>query len=276
MKNRFLIIIILLGITSSNTNFLRQLEVVTVTLKSVTFPSYCADNMLSGYKFSLALTVPNEKSISKTTTDKFKLVEKGATDNKIATSCSIEAKTGAGDATVSCTTSAAGTAGKNYLLFTPEDDPLVITPEVLAVTKWDAKADEVAKNPNYVALGTQTTEQTFDYKEEGNKAFTIKFASALIDAKKPKAVKAGETAITGCIIDTTDSTIYSCPITKTTVPVVNKTETSYVIKITDVCDQEVNTGITVKVKDTSSTPSSSSFFNQMSIFAVIVFGMLLY
>ena len=275
MKNRFLIIIILLGITSSNTNFLRQLEVVTVTLKSVTFPTYCADNMVSGYKFSLALTVPNEKSISQTKTDKFKLVEKGTPAKEIATSCSIEAKTGAGDATVSCTTSAAGTAGKTYQLFTP-DNTVVITTDVLEVTKWDAKAEEVAKNPNYVALGTQTTEQTFDYKEEGNKAFTIKFASALIDAKKPKAVKAGETTITGCTIDTTDSTIYSCPITKTTVPVVNKTETSYVIKITDACDQEANTGITVKVKDTSSTPSSSSFFNQMSIFAVIVFGMLLY
>lgn len=278
MKNSFLIIIILLGITSSHINFLRELPEVAVTLQSVKFPTYCGDKVPSGYEFSIVLNVPKSSTIAETETTKLGLNEDGNTTAILATSCTIPATTTEGDAkdvTVSCTTKAAGTSNKNYVLTTPGADVEVVTGS-LKITKWTEKTEKTAVNSDYVALDdTQTKDQSFDYKEEGTKSFKIKFANA-ITGKTPQAVKAGDKTISGCVIDTADATskTYSCAITNTTVPVVDNKETSYKITITNACDEEVDTGITVKVKYGSS--SSSSFINKISLIALTVFGVLLF
>lgn len=273
MKNTYILCIILLALTSCNINFLRDLAPATVTLKTVTFPTYCGVNLPEGYKYSLLLTVPKSSSVAKTTTSKLLLSEKENPGNLIDTSCEIEAKTAAEadiDATVTCKTTKAGTKGKIYVLATPSEN---IKEGEITITKWVKKTDEISVNPNYLALGQQTTEQKFDYSQEGTKAFTIKYSGDLNETKKPKIVKAGETEITGCTISESDKTVLSCPITSTSLKVVDNKETSYAIKVTDACDTEVNTGITVKV---SSTSTSSSFFNQFSKIALITFGIFLF
>ena len=273
MKNAYIIGIVIIAFTSCNANFLRNLAPATVTLKSVTFPTYCGTNVPAGYSFSLLLTVPDGSAIAAATTTKLPLSEKEKSDTTLATSCKIEAKTASGadaDANVSCETTAAGTAGKIYVLATPSAN---IVEGETTITAWTKKTNEVVVNPNYLALGKQTTEQKFDYSQEGTKAFTIKYSGDLTEAKKPSVVKAGETEITGCTIGETDKTVLSCPITSSTVKVVDNKETSYPIKVTDACNTEVDTGITVKV---SSTSTSSSFFNQFSKIALIAFGIFLF
>lgn len=272
MKNIYIIGIVLLAFTSCNANFLRDLAAATVELKSVTLPSYCGSFLPSGYSFSIVLTVPSGSSIAQTTTTQLQLVESGTTTT-LATSCTIEAASATSaeaDANVSCSTTAPGTSGKNYALVTPTQD---ITEGEITITQWSQQSEVTAVNENYLALGEQTTEQKFDYSQEGTKAFTIKYSGDLTEAKKPSVVKAEETEITGCTIDETDKTVLSCPITSSTVKVVDNKETSYKIYVNDACGTQVDTGITVKVSGTS---TSSSSFNQFSKIALIVLGIFLF
>lgn len=269
MKSIYIIGIVLLTFTSCNANFLRNLDSATLSFKSVTLPTYCGTLLPSEYSFSIVLNVPNGSSIEETTTTQLVLAEKDTPSNTLATNCTIEAKSASGadaDANVSCKTTAAGTAGMIYVLSTPSAD---ITEGDITITQWTQQSQETAVNTNYIALGQQTTEQKFDYSQEGTKAFTIKYADELTEAKKPSVVKAGETEITGCAIDETDSTILSCPITSSTVKVEDDKETSYTIYASDACGTEVNTGITVKV-------SNSNAFIQLSKIVLFVLGIFLF
>ena len=123
-------------------------------------------------------------------------------------------------------------------------------------------------NDKYVSLkSTATSTQTINYKNESPYTFTITYASALSDDKKPSKVIASATTpkeFTDC---TYKEAVVTCTVTKETLPV-----GEYTVKVINACGKEEGTGITLKVVEEGGSTSNSSYL-KLSIFAL--FGIFL-
>ena len=167
-----------------------------------------------------------------------------------------------GDTSITCTYSSGVIADGEYAIKeVTEQDGDTFNVTATKDTKFEI-------NSNYVALkSTAASTQTVNYTDKSPYNFTITYASALSEAKKPSKVIASATTpkeFTNC---TFKDAVVTCTVTKDTLPVGN-----YTVKVINVCGNEEDTGITLKaVKE--ETPSSSSFSQKLSKMIFVLFGL---
>ena len=123
-------------------------------------------------------------------------------------------------------------------------------------------------NSNYVALkSTTASTQTVDYKKTSPYTFTITYASALSETKKPSTVIASATTSKEFTDCTFKDTVVTCTVTKETLPV-----GEYSVKVVNACGIQEDTGITLKAVE-EETPASSGFSQKLSKMLFVLFGL---
>ena len=262
MKYIILLFVGLFAFTSTNVYlyifisqqyFLRDLA-AALSVSAVTFEGLCV-NIPTGYDFSLtaadasgsdpAVTAININTIKLVSTDGAKT---------IATQCNVPQVTNATEAfSIPCTTTGTGLVSEGYKLQAITNTPLSGT-DTLTI---GSISTTIGTSATYAALG-DNTESGKTIEKNAAVTFTIKFASGLSATTKPKKVMLGTNDVTDkCSV--TDGTTLTCTIAKD----VLTTEATLAVKITNNCDEEEDTGFSIKVGGGSE--GSSAFITNSKI-----------
>lgn len=253
MNYSYLIILGLIAFSAQN-GFLRNLGELTLT--SVTFSSNCVPTVDDKFTYTASFTgtataTPDSKTLTSTVSDGTHDLTFPCTAKKV------------GDTSIKCAYGSGQIANGEYgvTAVTEETgDTFVLT--AIKNTKFEI-------NSNYVALkSTTASTQTVNYKSTSPYNFTITYASALSEAKKPSKVIASATTpkeFTDC---TFKDDVVTCTVTKETLPL-----GEYNVKVINVCGGEENTGITLKAVE-EETPAGSSSSQKLSKLAFVLFGLL--
>lgn len=160
---------------------------------------------------------------------------------------------------MTCESSSAGTAtaGEYYLgTFTMNSGTDDTDPTVPDKEKQTTKLTVKAPFSKVEAAANQTASQSIDYSKDGPYKIDIVFKDTLSDTNCPKKIKVGTTEISTHTFATKTATF---TLTKDQV---KSQDTAYTVKVIDVCDNEIDTGITVKI--------SSSFMINISKIALLI------
>lgn len=260
----------LFALIASSGNFLRNLAAPEITVSAITYKDDACTTIKSGYKFELTAsdTSGSAAIAAKVTTNIVKLAKSSDSTSTIATTCDVEANSSPSTAfKIKCSTTEEGKVSDNYklvaiasatALISGGDDKIIIPSTVndvlTAKTGYNAPGNNTANSKEY---------------DISNATFPVTFDIAMSnDMTTVPAIKAGNTTLTSvCKVDTTTKTKLTCSLAKETLKG-SKTGISYKITATNVCNEDEETGVTIKVVD-----EDASSFLTVSKFALVIIGL---
>lgn len=260
----------LIALISSSGNFLRNLAAPAITVSAITYKDDACTTIPSGYKFELTAADTTEAAAiaKKVTTTVVKLAKSTDSTATIATTCEVDVNQAPSTAfKIKCSTTEEGKVADNYklvsittatALVSGGEDKIIIPASVDAVltakTGYNAPGNNNANSKEY---------------DISNATFPVTFDIAMSkDMTTLPAIKAGNTTLTSvCKVDATTKSKITCSLAKETLKG-SKDGISYKITATNVCNEDEETGVTIKVVD-----EDASSFLTVSKFALVILGL---
>lgn len=255
----------LISLIASNGAFLRNLAAAAaIDVSAVEYKDAVCGTIPSGFKFELTCkdSTTSGAAISAAVTSTIVKFQKGTeASSTIATTCEFTAVTDAATPfKVKCSTTGTGKVADGYKLQGISDYTSLDGASGADKLKLDAATvnTPITAKTGYNAPGNNTANSKEYYLS--NATFPIKFEIAMTNAMTAvPTIKAGNVTLTSlCKVDTTTTSKLTCSLEKDTLTG-SKEGTTYKITATNVCSEEEETGVTIKVLSASSFLTVSKF-----------------
>ena len=256
----FIIFLGLFALITSSGKFLRDLAVADLEVASITYTDSACKTIPSGFKFKLSVSSSSGGALTAQTSTIIKLQKGSDATATLSTTCAFPEKSATGTAfDVECSTTTSGAVADAYKLL-----PITSAASLDGASGGDKISipdtvnTPITAKTGYNAPGNNTANSKEYYLS--NATFPVTFDIAMTNAMTAvPTIKAGNVTLTSlCKVDTTTTTKLTCSLEKETLTG-SKEGTTYKITATNVCSEEEETGVTIKVLDASSFLTVSKY-----------------